>query len=186
MWQYFSRSVVDGSDSLVANAGVISKVYFTRLILPLTSSLAAAIDFGIAFVVLLALMLFYGMVPSWTMVFVPFVVLLAGLLATGIALILAPLNAINRDVGFALPFLMQMGMFVSPVIYPVSFVPEHLQWLYLFNPAATLLNAMRWAVVDGAFPEPWAWLALAAYIVVFLAIGRVVFRRLEGPLVDRI
>jgi lipopolysaccharide transport system permease protein len=186
LWSYFARSLVDGSDSLVSNAQLITKVYFPRMILPITSALSSAIDFGIAFVVLLALMLIYGMIPNWTIIFVPAIVLLAGLLAVGVSLLLAPLNAIYRDVGFALPFAMQMGMFLTPVIYPVSFIPERFAWLYLLNPAATLLNAMRWAVLGNEPPGLWAWLILLAYIVVFIVVGRLVFRRLEGTLVDRI
>lgn len=186
MWQYLSRSLVEGTDSLVANASVISKVYFPRLILPLTATLSAAIDFAIAFAVLLLLMLLYGVVPTWSIVLVPLIVALAGLLAAGVAFILAPLNGIYRDVGFALPFLMQMGMYLTPVIYPVSFVPDRFAWLYLFNPAATLLSAMRWAVVGGEFPGPLAWAVLLVQIVGLLVIGRAVFRRLEGVMVDRI
>lgn len=186
MWQYFARALVDGSDSLISNANLVSKVYFPRLILPFITAVSAAIDFVIAFVVLLALMLIYGMVPGWQILFVPVIVLLGGLLAVGIALTLAPINAIYRDVGFALPFLMQMGMYLTPVIYPVSFVPERFAWLYLLNPAATLLNGMRWAVIGGELPSLAAWLILFGYVVVFLAIGRIVFRRLEGTLVDRI
>jgi lipopolysaccharide transport system permease protein len=186
LWSYLARSLVEGSDSLVANSSIISKVYFPRMVLPITSALSSAIDFSIAFVVLLALMLIYGMIPNWTVIFVPVIVLLAGLLAVGVSLLLAPLNAIYRDVGFALPFAVQMGMFLTPVIYPVSFVPERFAWLYLFNPAATLLNAMRWAVLGNPFPGPLAWLILLAYIAGFLIAGRLVFRRLEGTLVDRI
>ena len=186
LWQYFARSLVDGSDSLVSNASVISKVYFPRLILPFTAAISAAIDFAIAFVVLIGLMLVFGMIPGPTILFVPVIVLLGGMLAAGVSMVLAPINAIYRDVGFALPFLMQMGMFLTPVIYPVSFVPEEYSWLYLLNPAATLLNGMRWAVIGGEMPSLAAWLILAAYIVIFLVIGRAVFRRLEGTLVDRI
>lgn len=186
LWSYFARSVVDGSDSLVSNAGILSKVYFPRMILPITSALSSAIDFGLAFLVLVALMLVYGTIPNWTIIFVPIIVVIAGLLAIGVALLLAPLNAIYRDIGIALPFAVQMGMFLTPVIYPVSFVPERFAWLYIFNPAATLLNAVRWAVLGSAPPAPIAWLILLVYIAGFLFVGRLVFRRLEGTLVDRI
>lgn len=186
MWQYFARAVVDGSDSLVSNATIISKVYFPRLILPFTAAISAAIDFAIAFVVLIGLMLVFGMLPGWTILFVPVIVILGGLLAAGISLVLAPINAIYRDVGFALPFLMQMGMFLTPVIYPVSFIPDEFAWLYLLNPAATLLNGMRWAVIGGEMPSVAAWAILIAYIGFFIVFGRAVFRRLEATLVDRI
>jgi lipopolysaccharide transport system permease protein len=186
MWQYLTRSLLDGTDSLVFNASMISKVYFPRLILPVISTLSQSIDFAIAFSVLLCVLLLYGMLPSWHVIFVPVIVLIAASLAIGISLVLAPLNAVYRDIGLALPFAVQMAMYLTPVIYPVAFIPKEYAWIYLINPAATLLGAMRWAVVGGEMPSLTAWAILFGYIAVFLVVGRIVFRQLEGTLVDRI
>lgn len=186
MWQYISRVVMEGSTSLVTNATLITKVYFPRLLIPLVVPLVAGVDFIIAVGVLLGMMLWFGMVPGPAILLLPVFLLMAGLLAYGVVLWVAPLNAIYRDVGIAMPILMQIVMYLSPVIYPVSLVPEHLRWLYELNPIATILIGTRWALIGG---EPPTLLALGVYTVsmlFFLIIGFRVFRATEATLVDRI
>lgn len=186
MWQYFSRVTVEGAGSLVKNEAIITKVFFPRLLLPLVPAMSAAVEFLIAFVVLVVMMLLYGMVPSPMMAFVPLAVVAAGLLGYGIGLLLAPLNAIYRDVGITLPFFVQIAMYLTPVIYPVSFVPAEYQWLYALNPVATLIDTMRAIVVHAAWPGLTSYAILAAWIAAFLALGLGTFRKLEPAIVDRI
>lgn len=186
LWQYFSRVLSDGSTSLVSNAGIITKIYFPRLLIPLIGVAAAAIDFLLAMLVLMGLMLLFGVAIPWTVLLIPLILLMTASLGYALALILAPINAIYRDVGFILPFAMQIAMYLSPIIYPVSFVPERLQWLYDFNPIATLLSAMRWAVIGADPPSLLGLTFYGAVTVVCLAVGLTVFRRLESTLVDRI
>jgi lipopolysaccharide transport system permease protein len=186
LWQYFNRVVMEGCNSLVMNSALITKVYFPRMILPLTVATSAAIDFGLAFLVLCVLMLFYHFVPGWTVIFVPFILIMAGALAFGIALWLSPLNAIYRDIAIVLPFLLQIVMYLSPVIYPVSFIPEKYHWIFVLNPIGTLIQAMRWSVL-GAPPPSMAALAFCFGTTVFiLSIGFKIFKNLEFKLVDRI
>jgi lipopolysaccharide transport system permease protein len=186
MWQYFSRVVGEAAGSLVKNEAIITKVFFPRLILPLIPAISAAVEFAIALLVLVALMLLYGMVPSPLIVLVPVVVVAAGLLGYGIGLVLSPLNAIYRDIGIALPFFIQIAMYVTPVIYPIAFVPERYQWLYALNPAATLIDTMRAIVVGADWPGLLSYACLLLWTVGFLAFGLRVFRKLEPAIVDRI
>ena len=186
MWQYFSRVVGEAAGSLVKNEAIITKVFFPRLILPLIPAISAAVEFAIALLVLVAVMLLYGMVPSPLIVLVPVVVVAAGLLGYGIGLVLSPLNAIYRDIGIALPFFIQIAMYVTPVIYPIAFVPERYQWLYALNPAATLIDTMRAIVVGADWPGLLSYAFLLLWTVGFLAFGLRVFRKLEPAIVDRI
>lgn len=186
MWQYFSRVVVEAANSLLKNEAIITKVFFPRLLLPLVPTLSAAVDFLIALVVLVAMMLLYGMLPSPLLVLVPLVLLAAGLLGYGIGLVLSPLNAIYRDVGFALPFFVQIGMYLTPVIYPIAFVPARYQWLFTLNPAATLLDTMRAIIVGAPWPGLSNYLVLLVWTVGLLGLGLTVFRKLEPAIVDRI
>ncbi len=185
-WQYFSKVVQDSSSSLVRNEAIITKVFFPRLILPLVPALSASVDLAIAFAMLLALMLFYGIAPTPYVVLVPLLLLLTGLLAYGIGLMLSPINAIYRDIGIALPFFVQIGMYLTPVIYPVSFVPEGYQWIFLLNPVGTLLDTARAALLGSPFPPPAAFAILAIFIAMVLTFGFRTFRKLEPAIVDRI
>jgi lipopolysaccharide transport system permease protein len=186
MWQYFSRVVVEAANSLLKNEAIITKVFFPRLLLPLVPTLSAAVDFLIALVVLIAMMLLYGMVPTPLIVLLPLVLVAAALLGYGIGLVLSPLNAIYRDVGFALPFFVQIGMYLTPVIYPIAFVPPRYQWLFSLNPAATLLDTMRAIIVAAPWPGLANYLVLLLWTVGLLGLGLTVFRKLEPAIVDRI
>jgi len=186
LWQYISRIISEGTSSLVANTALITKVYFSRLAIPLISIFVAGVDFIISFLVLCALMIIYDVGFSIGILAVPVILMAAAFLGYSIALILSPVNAIYRDVAVALPFLLQMLMYLSPIIYPVSFVPENLQWLFYLNPIATLLSAMRWAMIGGAPPSSIALVAFAVTVTALFLFGLHVFRRLEPTLVDRI
>jgi lipopolysaccharide transport system permease protein len=186
VWQYFNRSVSEGGNSLLANTGLITKVSFPRLIIPLVPALSAAIDCLIALGVLVVVALFMGVHVSPLVIFSPLVILAAGLLAYAISLLIAPLNAIYRDVGIALPFVMQIGMYLSPIVYPVSLVPEKFRWIYQLNPVAVLAGSIRWLVLGTEPPPAAGYVVFVILLVFFYLAGSRVFRNMEGNLVDRI
>ena len=133
------------------NEGIITKVFFPRLILPLVPTLFGAVDMAISLLILITLMLFYGMIPTPFILLLPVLLFCTGLLGYGIGLILSPINAIYRDIGIALPFFVQIAMYLTPVIYPISFVPQPYQWLFMFNPVATLIDTARALIIGGYF-----------------------------------
>jgi lipopolysaccharide transport system permease protein len=186
VWQYFSRCVTDGGNSLLANAALITKVSLPRLILPMVAPVTAAVDCLIALAVLVVVALLMGAHVSPLAIFAPLVILAAGLLGYAISLWIAPLNAVYRDVGIALPFVMQVAMYMSPIVYPASLVPEKIRWLYLLNPVAVLAESMRWLVLGTARPSAVALSAFAILTVLLFWGGSRIFRTMEGNLVDRI
>ena len=186
MWQYFSRVLTEGSLSLVANSGIITKIYFPRALIPLIVTIVAAVDFFLSFLILSILMLLFGVAFQWTIVFVPFILLCAGLLAYSISLLLSPLNAIYRDIGIVLPFLVQIAMYLTPVIYPLSIIPDRWRFIFEFNPAATIIESMRWTMLGQEMPSLFSFGFLLFTIGLFFTLGIKVFRKLEPTLVDRI
>jgi lipopolysaccharide transport system permease protein len=186
VWQYFSRVVSEGGGSLVANSALITKVSFPRLIIPLVSPLAAALDSLIAISALVVIALLMGAHVSWAVVFAPFVIAAVGLFGYAIALWVAPMNAVYRDIGIALPSIMQVAMYMSPIVYPSSLVPEKVRWLYELNPIAVMVNTMRWVVL-GTNAPPVGGTGLFVLLTVLLFWGGShLFRRMEGNLIDRI
>ena len=186
VWQYFTRILSEGGNSLIASSALITKVSFPRLIIPLIAPLAAAVDCVIAVIVLVLLALLFGANVSWTVIFAPLIIFFVALFGYAIALWLAPLNAIYRDIGITLPFVIQIAMYLSPIVYPASLVPERVRWLFELNPIAVMVNAMRWAVL-GTNPPSVAGMVLFAVATVLLFWGGTrIFRRMEGNLVDRI
>lgn len=186
VWQYFNRVVVDGGNSLVTNSGLITKVSFPRLIIPLVSPLAASVDCMIAVTAFIVMALLMGAHVSWTVVFAPLVILAVAFFGYSIALWLAPLNAVYRDVGIALPFVMQIAMYTSPIVYPASLVPENIRWLFLLNPIAVMVDSMRWVVLGTNIPSPAGVLVFVLLTALLFWGGTRVFRHMEGNLVDRI
>jgi lipopolysaccharide transport system permease protein len=186
VWQYFSRVVQEGGGSLVANSALITKVSFPRLIIPLVPPFAAALDALIAILALVLIAIAMGVEPSWTLLFAPLVLIAVGLFGYAIALWIAPLNAVYRDVGIALPPVLQVAMYLSPIVYPSSLVPERVRWLYELNPIAVMVNSMRWVVL-GTNAPPLAGIGIFAVLtlVTFWG-GSKLFRNMEGNLIDRI
>jgi lipopolysaccharide transport system permease protein len=186
VWQYFTRIVSDGGGSLIASSGLITKISFPRLIIPLISPIAAAVDCLIAILALVLLTTLFGAHLSWTVIFAPLVILAVALFGYAIALWLAPLNAIYRDIGILLPFVIQIAMYLSPIVYPASLVPEKIRWLYELNPIAVMVDSMRWVVL-GTNPPSLAGVAFFALATILLFWGGThTFRNMEGNLVDRI
>ena len=183
-WNLFARGLGEASQSLVANQGLVTKVYFPRLILPAAAVLAALVDFGIAFTVLVGLMLFYGIVPSLAILTLPLFILIAVMAAMGIGFWFSALNARYRDVRHTLSFLTLLWMFATPVVYPLSLVPASSRLLYSLNPMVGVVEGFRWALLG----ETWTFaplLAISLISVVALFVGGLFyFRRAERTLAD--
>lgn len=186
LWQFFSRNLGEGTGSLVANSAFLNKVYFPRMGIPLIGLLASTVDFLLALVILFVLMIWFGVAFQAQIIFAPLIVLVTFFLSYAGALIFAPLNAIYRDIGMAMGYGIQLLMYLSPVIYPVSFLPEQYHWLFDFNPIATLLDWMRWALIGTELPTLRAFIVLGVMVLICLMLGRTLFRKLEPTIVDRI
>ena len=183
-WQLFACALGQSSNSLVADDRLISKVYFPRLIIPLSAILSVVVDFLIGFGILLVLMYFYGISPGGALWSVPLFLLLTVITALAVGLWLSALNIKYRDVRYTIPFIIQFWFFVSPVAYPTSLVPESWRWLYALNPMVGVIEGFRWALL-GVTQRPGSELALSSIVVLFLFIGGLYyFRRMEKTFAD--
>ena len=186
LWQLFAGSVSQMTGCLVANQNLIGKVYFPRLVLPIAVIIAALVDFAVGLGVVGAVLAIYGVVPAWTLVFAPIFVLLGLVSALAVGAWTSALNAIYRDTGFAVPFALQIGFFVSPVVYATDvLIPERWRPLVALNPMTGAVDGFRWALFGGPFPTLTVLLGVIAATVVLLS-GLWYFRRVEGYLADRI
>ena len=182
-WGYFSGSVQRCSASLVGNANLLSKVYFPRVLIPLSAILAALVDFMIAGAVLVIVMLAYGMVPALSsLLFLPLTAI-TGVLALGMGMWLAALNVQYRDIQHAAPFLIQIWMFATPIVYPYSIVPERYRLIYELNPMVGVIEGFRAAALGETLDWPSLGVALAGGVV-FLAAGFWQFRRMDRTFAD--
>jgi len=183
-WMYFAAALQNATNVVVEQQRVITKVYFPRLVLPLSSVVAGLLDFAISFLVFLGMMVYYRIAPSPAILLFPCFLLLAVLTALGVGLWLSALNAIYRDVRYVLPFLVQFWLFASPVAYPSSLVPERWRWLYGLNPMAGVIEGFRWALTGKGQP-PTGLLAVSAFTVLVLAAGGLAyFKKMEGTIAD--
>jgi len=183
-WQLFAYALAESSNSVVANERLVSKVYFPRLVIPVAGVLAGLVDFAIAFVVLIFLMLHYGIAPTWTIATLPLFVLLTILTALAVGLWLSALNVQYRDVRYTVGFLTQIWLFLSPVAYSSSLVPVRWRALYGLNPMAGVIEGFRWALV-GKTAAPGAMLAVSVLMVMLLLVGGLFyFRRMENNFAD--
>ncbi|MBN2046825.1 MAG: ABC transporter permease [Anaerolineaceae bacterium] len=186
-WQLFAKAMQDSSRSLVANRHMITKVYFPRMILPLSNILAGLVDFAIAFVVLLGMMVFYKVSLTSAIWTLPFLLLLALTTALGAGLWFSALNVLYRDVGYVIPFLSQFWMYLSPVVYPVSMLPERYQFLSYFNPMTGVIEGFRWAVLGTETTLTLPLLGLSTLVaLLMLGSGIVYFRRMERTFADMV
>ncbi|HEY8187628.1 MAG TPA: ABC transporter permease [Pyrinomonadaceae bacterium] len=182
-WQLFAHALTESSNSLVANERLITKVYFPRLLVPLAAVLGGLVDFAVAFVILLGMMFYYGIVPTWAIVTLPAFVLLVVLTALAVGLWLSALNVKYRDVRYTINFLIQFWLFATPVAYPSSIVPERWRALYGLNPMAGVVDGFRWALL-GTQP-PRSMLVVSVAVVIALLIGGLYyFRRMEQEFAD--
>lgn len=183
-WTYFSTAMTNSSNSLVSSANLLTKVYFPRLVIPLASVIPPIIDFAIAFVVLLAMMAFYHIAPTWNVLWLPAFLLLALVTALGVGLWLSAMNVQYRDIRYAVPFLVQFWMFASPVTYSSSIVPEQWRILYGLNPMAGVIEGFRWALLGTATAPGPIVAASAGAAVILLVSGSFYFRRMEKTFAD--
>jgi len=183
-WTYFAEATRRASTGLVDDSELVRKVYFPRLVIPLAKVTAPLLDFAIAFVVLLVLMAFYGVAPSFKLLAIVPLILIAGLLALAIGLWLGPVNVRFRDVKHTVPFMLQIGMYASPIVYPLSQVPAEWQTLYSLNPMVGVIEGFRWAVFDRGHPDFAALGIGLAVIAVLLVAGLVFFKNQERTFAD--
>jgi lipopolysaccharide transport system permease protein len=184
-WTYFSTALTSSSGSLVSSANLITKIYFPRLVIPLSPVLAGLVDFGIAFVILLLMMLFFGILPGGlALLVVPLALLITILTAAGVGSWLAALNLQYRDVKYVVPFLVQVWMYSSPIVYPMSIVPERYHTIYSLNPMAGAIEGFRAALL-GTQVVPWSLLLVSLLVAIALFLsGTLYFRRTERVFAD--
>jgi lipopolysaccharide transport system permease protein len=183
-WQLFAHALSESSNSLVANERLITKVYFPRLIVPISAVLGGLVDFAIAFVILLGMMAYYGITPTAMVVTLPLFLLLAVATALGVGLWLSALNVQYRDVRYTIAFLTQFWLFATPVAYPSSIIPERWRWLYGLNPMAGVIEGFRWALL-GKTEGPGSMLFVSVCAVTLILIGGFYyFRRMEQTFAD--
>jgi lipopolysaccharide transport system permease protein len=186
LWLYFASALSSGAASLVGNASIVGKAYFPRLYIPAAAVVAPLVDLALAAVVLAGLFAWYGELPGWQIVLLPAFLALTVLIVLGAATWLAALNVRYRDVTFVLPFATQLLLFLTPVLYPVTLVPERWHWLLALNPLTGVTTGFRWSLVGGAAP-PWdAVAASAAAAVLLVAASVVYFTRADRTFADLI
>ena len=186
LWQFFSRALTEGSTSLVSFGGMLNKVYFPRLIAPLTGIVSAAVDFGFSFVVLLAVMVFYGVYPAATLLLVPVYLILAVLVSLSVSLWLAALDVLYRDVRIVLGYATQLLFYATPVVYSTTILPQG-WFIYRLNPLVPIVQGFRRAVVGGtSIPELLPTLIAGVLVLVSLISGALFFRRIERTIADRL
>ena len=183
-WTYFAGALQGATSAVVDHQHVITKVYFPRLVLPLSAVLSGLVDFAISFVMFLGIMLFYGIRPTAVVLLLPGFLLLAVLTALGVGLWLSALNAIYRDVRYVVPFLVQFWLFASPVAYPSSLVPESWRLLYGLNPMAGVIEGFRWALTGHGQPPSLLLAASATAVLLAVAGGLVYFQKMEATVAD--
>jgi lipopolysaccharide transport system permease protein len=184
-WTFFASALTLSADSLVGSANLLKKVYFPRLAIPIAAVLASIVDFTLAFVVLLAMMVgYYHIVPTPAVVWLPVLVLLAVVTALGVGLWLSALNVQFRDVRYVLPFLVQMWLFATPIAYPSSLLPEPWRTVYGVNPMVGVVEGFRWALLgSGSAPGPMLAVSSVAAVVILVG-GALYFRRMEKTFAD--
>jgi len=184
-WMYFANSVSKGSNSLVGNAGIVTRIYFPRLAMPLSAILGNTVDFALAFLMLLVLMAYFGVTPTANVVWLPLLLVLAFATAFGVALVLAAMNVQFRDVGHAVPFLLQLAMFATPVVYPASLIKDPVwQFVFALNPMVGVVEGFRWALL-GTDTAPGPMIAVSSVIAVGLVFGGArYFKRIERTFAD--
>jgi lipopolysaccharide transport system permease protein len=186
-WGLFSTALTRASISLVQSRNMITKVYFPRLIVPLASILAGLVDFAISFVVLLGMMWFYHITPTSAVWTLPLFLLLAMITALGVGLWLSSMNVMYRDIGYIIPFLTQFWLFITPIAYPSSMIPEKWRLIYAINPMTGVVEGFRWALLGSQSAAPGPILIVSTAIALLLLVsGLFYFRRMERQFADMV
>jgi len=183
-WLYFSRALTGTSDSIVGASNLVTKVYFPRLIIPISKTVSGLIDFGIAFGILVVVLVWYHIVPGVAVLLLPVFIAMTALTAFAIGLWLTALNVKYRDVGLLVPFMMQIWMYSSPIAYSSSLVPEKWRWVYSLNPIVGVVEGFRWALLDVAPPDIGPMLLSFGVVIVLLATGLRHFLHTERTFAD--
>lgn len=185
-WMFFATSLAQSADSLVGSANLIKKVFFPRLAIPLGTVMAGVVDFCLAFSVLIIMMMFYGMVPTANIIWLPFLLLLALITSLGVGLWLSALNVQFRDVRYVVPFIVQFWLFATPIAYPSSLLSEPWRTIYGINPMAGVVEGFRWALL-GTTNAPGPMLAVSAIAAITVLVGGAFyFRRMETTFADTV
>jgi len=184
-WQFFANSLTESSNSLIDNANLLTKVYFPRLIVPAGSVIVGLLDFLISLVIMFGIMAWYQYLPDVRMLLLPFFLVLAFLASFGAGLWLSALNVKYRDFRYVVPFLVQFGLYISPVGFSSAIVPEKWRMLYFLNPMVGVIDGFRWAILGDAFPVYWPGLFLSATLTLLMFIGGLLyFRNMERSFAD--
>lgn len=184
-WQFFANSLSECSNSLITNANLVSKVYFPRLVVPASAIMVSFVDFMVSGIILLGLMAWYNFVPSWRILALPLFILIAFAAALGAGLWLAALSVKYRDFRYIVPFIVQFGLYVSPVGFSSRIVPIEWRWLYSLNPMVGVIDGFRWAILGGEFEMYWTGFWLSTGLVLLLLISGVrYFRAYERTFAD--
>lgn len=182
-WTLFAEGLTRSTTSMIANAGIMTKVYFPRLLMPLSGILSPLIDFVFSFSILVIVMAYFGVIPTINVVFIPVFVIFALLTSLSVGIWLSALNVKYRDFQYTIPFIVQLGLFVSPVVYPASLVPESLRTIYGLNPMAGVIEGFRWALLGTGSPGAMMLVSAGVVVVLFLS-GILYFRRMEQYYAD--
>jgi lipopolysaccharide transport system permease protein len=184
-WQFFSTSFTDTSNSLLTNSSMLTKIYFPRLIIPVSTVIVNLVDFLISFIILIGLMIWYQFTPSWSILFLPLFLILAILTALGAGLYVAALNVKYRDFKYIVPFVVQFGLYVSPVGFSSNVVPEKWRLLYSINPMVGIIDGFRWCILGGNTQIYLPGMMLSIGFIIFLLIfGIRYFRKMEKSFAD--
>jgi len=184
-WQFFSNAFTEAANSLISNANMISKVYFPRLVVPTSAVIVSFVDFLISGIILVGLMLWYGFAPNWRIITLPLFTVIAFAAAMGAGLWIAALNVKYRDFRYIIPFVAQIGLYVSPVGFGSNIVPEQWRLLYSINPMVGVIDGFRWAILGGNIQLYWPGFLLSLTLVlVILVTGIVYFRKTEKTFAD--
>jgi lipopolysaccharide transport system permease protein len=186
-WSFFSSGLSEASNSLINNANLVSKVYFPRLIVPIATVVVAFVDFLISFAILIALMAWYDFAPSWQLLLLPLFIALAFLTSVGPALWIAALNVKYRDFRYVIPFIVQFGLYVSPVGFSSNVIPAQWRLLYSLNPMVGVIDGFRWCILGGQSALYWPGLCVSGLVAgFFLWLGVYRFRKTEKSFADLI
>lgn len=183
-WNVFSNVATRAAPSLVGNAALVSKVFFPRLLVPLSTIYSVLVDFGVSFAMLIVLWLVYGVAPSWALVLVPVWTLSTVLLGAALGIVCSGLMVRYRDVQYVVPFVMQILLYASPIAYALSAVPSRYRWLYDTNPLTWILEEFRWSLLDQGMPPVWQIICSVIVPIVIFGICTIIFEQMERSLAD--
>jgi lipopolysaccharide transport system permease protein len=183
-WQFFAHSMSASSQSVVGNAGIIQKVYFPRLVIPASAVISGLIDFCISFIILIGMMIWYRIMPTGNIIFLPVFIALAFMSALSVGLWLSALNVEFRDVFYVVPFLVQAGQYISPVAYSSSIIPEKFVYVYSLNPMVGVIDGFRWSLLGAAAPNWHSVLISSISVFLIFITGLFYFRKMEKTFAD--